>query len=340
MAFSVTLKNLGAFAAASNLQLFLRKTSDNSLLNAGGDTGVDASSIGSFTWTVAEDRPAEQMLARIYEGSTETAANIVIDSVLNVGFTEIGQEAAALDSAARVKLHGTQDDYAPLKSSDYTAPLTAAATRTALGMSAADLDTQLDAILAAASAGAGTGARLVTITVNDGTTVLQNAVVRLTEGGNTYRALTNVSGVATFNVDDATYSVAISKVGYSYAGTTIVVNGVEIATYSMTAINVTPGSGDLTTGYLTCLDELGAAEANVAVRCQLVQVPTSGTGYAYDSTVQIDTSAANGLVEFPMIKGARYLVWRGSIKPPEGIAPILISASAGSTTALGSLIGP
>lgn len=247
--------------------------------------------------------------------------------------------AVELDSAARVKLHGTQDDYAPLKSSDYTAPLTAAATRTALGMSAADLDTQLDAILAAASAGAGTGARLVTITVNDGATVLQNAVVRLTEGGNTYRALTNVSGVATFNVDDATYSVAISKVGYSYAGTTIVVNGVETATYSMTAINVTPGSGDLTTGYLTCLDELGAAEASVAVRCQLVQIPSSGTGFAYDSTVQVETSAANGLVEFPMVKGCRYLIWRGSIKPPAGIVPVLISASAGSTTALGSLIG-
>ena len=250
-----------------------------------------------------------------------------------------GIPTAALDSAARVKLHGTQDDYAPLKSSDYTAPLTAAATRTALGMSAADLDTQLDAILAAASAGAGTGARLVTITVNDGTTVLQNAVVRLTEGGNTYRALTNVSGVATFNVDDATYAVAISKVGYSYAGTTIVVNGVETATYSMTAINVTPGSGDLTTGYLTCLDELGAAEASVAVRCQLVQVPSSGTGFAYDSTVQVETSSANGLVEFPMVKGCRYLIWRGSIKPPAGIVPVLISASAGSTTALGSLIG-
>ena len=244
-----------------------------------------------------------------------------------------------LDPAARVKLHGTQDDYAPLKSSDYTAPLNAAATRTALGMSAADLDTQLDAILAAASASAGTGARLVTITVNDGTTVLQNAVVRLTEGGNTYRALTNVSGVATFNVDDATYAVAISKVGYSYAGTTIVVNGVETATYSMTAINVTPGSGDLTTGYLTCLDELGAAEANVSVRCQLVQIPSSGTGFAYDSTVQVETSAANGLVEFPMVKGCRYLIWRGSIKPPAGIVPVLISASAGSTTALGSLIG-
>jgi len=104
MAFSVTLKNLGAFAAASNLQLFLRKTSDNSLLNTGGDTGSDASSIGSFTWTVAEDRPAEQMLARIYEGSTETAANIVIDSVLNVGFTEIGAEAMELDSATALQI--------------------------------------------------------------------------------------------------------------------------------------------------------------------------------------------------------------------------------------------
>jgi hypothetical protein len=246
---------------------------------------------------------------------------------------------AELDSSARVKLHGTQDDYAPLKASDYTAPLTAASTRTALGMSAADLDTQLDAILAAASAGAGTGARTVTITVNDGTTVLQNAVVRFTEGSNTYRAITNASGVATFNLDDATYTVAISKVGYSFAGTTMIVNGPEAATYSMTAINVTPGTGDLTTGYLTCLDEEGAAERNVTVRCQLVQVPSSGTGFAYDSAPQIATSGADGLVEFPMIKGARYLVWRGSVKPPQGITPILISASAGSTTALGSLIG-
>jgi hypothetical protein len=266
-----------------------------------------------------------------------TVANRTIAVSATTG--KVTAEAVELDSSARVKLHGTQDDYAPLKASDYTAPLTAAGTRTALGMSTADMDQQLDAILAAASAGAGTGARLVTITVNDGTNVLQNAVVRLTEGSNTYRALTNVSGVATFNVDDATYAVAISKVGYSYAGTTIVVNGVETATYSMSAINVTPGSGDLTTGYLTCLDELGAVEENVSVRCQLVQIPNSGTGFAYDSAVQIGTSGADGVVEFPMIKGARYLVWRGSIKPPQGITPILISASAGSTTALGSLIG-
>lgn len=115
MPTTVTLKNLGAFAGATNLQLFLRKTSDNTLLAAGGDTGVDVDSIGSFAWTIAEDIPAEQLLARIYEGSTETAANIVIDSVLNVGFTEIGQEAAELNADTRVKLDATQPDYAPMK---------------------------------------------------------------------------------------------------------------------------------------------------------------------------------------------------------------------------------
>lgn len=314
----------------------------------GGTAGTFASGIPDVkTASIATDAVnaaalAANAVAEIQSGLATAAHQTLIKAKTDqLTFTTENKvdSTAVLDPSARVKLHGTQDDYAPLKASDYTAPLNAASTRTALGMATADLDTQLDAILAAASAGAGTGARTVTITVNDGTNVLQNAVVRFTEGSNTYRAITNASGVATFNLDDATYTVAVSKVGYYYAGTTMVVNGTETATYSMTAVNVTPGTGDLTTGYLTCLDEEGAAEQGVSVRCQVVQVPASGTGFAYDSAVQLATSDADGLVEFPMVKGARYLVWRGSIKPPQGITPILISASAGSTTALGSLIG-
>jgi hypothetical protein len=221
MAFSVTLKNLGAFAAASNLQLFLRKTSDNTLLNSAGDTGSDPDSIGSFTWTIAEDRPAEQMLARIYEGSTETAANIIIDSVLNVGFTEIGAEAAVLDSDAQAMVTA----FNAMRSGNvFTAPALANAPT--------------------GGSGSGTGARTVTITVNDGTTVLENAIVRMTEGANSFTALTNSSGVAVFNLDDATYTVAVTKPGYSYSGTSLVVNGTETATYSMTAISISnPTSG-------------------------------------------------------------------------------------------------
>lgn len=86
--------------------------------------------------------------------------------------------------------------------------------------------------------GSGSGARTVTITVNDGTTVLENCIVRLTEGANTFTALTNSIGVAVFNLDDATYTVGITKPGYTYSGTSLVVNGDEAETYSMTAISI------------------------------------------------------------------------------------------------------
>jgi hypothetical protein len=69
------------------------------------------------------------------------------------------------------------------------------------------LSDQIDGL----SASTGSGARTVTITVNDGTTALQNARVRLTEGANTYTGNTNASGVIVFNVDDATYTVGITK---------------------------------------------------------------------------------------------------------------------------------
>ena len=180
-----------------------------------------------------------------------TAANIIIDSVLNVGFTEIGAEAAELDSSSL---------------------------RSALGMSAADLDAQLDAILA----GAGTGARTVTITVNDGTTALQNAVVRLTEGSNTFRALTNASGVAVFNLDDATYTVAVTKSGYTYAGTTMVVNGTETATYSMTATNVaSPTNPDLSAIEVLCLDEDFAAASGIDVDFRMASVAAGDQNRAH-----------------------------------------------------------
>jgi hypothetical protein len=71
------------------------------------------------------------------------------------------------------------------------------------------LSDQIDVV--GSGSGTGTGARTVVVTVNDGTTVLQNAAVRLTEGANSFKGLTNVSGVVTFNVDDATYTVGITK---------------------------------------------------------------------------------------------------------------------------------
>jgi len=176
--------------------------------------------------------------------------------------------------------------------------------RSALGMSAADLDSQLDAILAA-SGGAGTGARTITITVNDGTTALQNAVVRLSEGLNTYRTLTNASGVAVFNVDDATYTVAVTKSGYTYAGTTLIVNGTETATYSMTAVSVTPPTNpDLSAVVVLCLGTNFEAEAGVTIDLRIVTFPSGSTNTAYPGLKQTATSNGSGIATLYAPKGS------------------------------------
>lgn len=80
----------------------------------------------------------------------------------------------------------------------------------------------------------GTGARTVTITIDDGVSPLQNATVRMTEGANTYIATTNSSGVAVFNMNDATYVISIAKSGYTFSGASLVVSTDVSHTYSMT----------------------------------------------------------------------------------------------------------
>ena len=193
------------------------------------------------------------------------------------------------------------------------AELDSSSLRSALGMSAADLDAQLDAILAAASAGAGTGARTVTITVNDGTTALQNAVVRLTEGSNTFRALTNASGVATFNLDDATYTVAVTKSGYTYAGTTLVVDGTETATYSMTAVSVTPPTNpDLSAIEVLCLDEDFAAASGIDVDFRMASVAAGDQNRAHPGAKKTVTSNGSGIARFEGPQGATIEWKRGT----------------------------
>ena len=281
---TITLQALDL--SGETLTMFLRKA-DGSLLNTGGDAMTEAGSTGVFTAILAESRTGLGPLAvRICSGS-ETADNLLYDGFLVEGTTVI-------DSVMRAELDSSS-------------------LRSALGMSAADLDAQLDAILAAASAGAGTGARTVTITVNDGTTALQNAVVRLTEGSNTFRALTNASGVATFNLDDATYTVAVTKSGYTYAGTTLVVDGTETATYSMTAVSVTPPTNpDLSAIEVLCLDEDFAAASGIDVDFRMASVAAGDQNRAHPGAKKTVTSNGSGIARFEGPQGATIEWKRGT----------------------------
>jgi len=186
--------------------------------------------------------------------------------------------------------------------------------------------------------GSGTGARTVTITVNDGTNPLQNAIVRLTEGANEFTARTNASGVTSppFNVDDATYTVSISKAGYSYSGTTLVVNGTETVTYSMTAISVTPSTGNFTTAYLTVFGRDGAVSAGTTVRLQIVRLGTSYSGAAYNGEIRSEVSGVDGVVQFLNVpKDSEILIWIGEKKTKSTTS---VPSTAGSTFALPSIV--
>lgn len=86
----------------------------------------------------------------------------------------------------------------------------------------------------------GSGAFLVTVTVSDThATLVPNANVRLTNGINSYVALSNSSGVASFSLDGATYSRSITKSGYTFTPDSITVSASDNFNAVITA-NVIP----------------------------------------------------------------------------------------------------
>lgn len=183
--------------------------------------------------------------------------------------------------------------------------------------------------------GTGTGARTVTITVDDGTNPLENARVRVTSGAETYVTSTDVSGAAVFNLDDATWVVSITKPGYTFAGASLVVNGTETVTYSMSLVVITPSSVDKVTGYWTVLDETGSAAASVVVTIKARQPLRGGSGLIHDAGERTVTSNGSGLVQFTnLIPGWRYAV----VANDDYVADFVVPADAVTSVELGSIV--
>lgn len=183
--------------------------------------------------------------------------------------------------------------------------------------------------------GTGTGARTVTITVNDGAAVLQNATVRLSQGVENYVGKTNSSGVIVFAVDDATWDVAITKSGYRFTPTTLVVDGTETRTYSMTARAFTPSEADKVTGYWTVLDEEGNPAVGVVVKVNAVLQPTGAEGIIHFKTTRSSTTGANGVAEFVnMLPGWTYNVSLDG----QTLSQITIDSAATGNVSLGSCV--
>lgn len=177
---------------------------------------------------------------------------------------------------------------------------------TATAAAVADVQTAVDGL------SGGNGARTVAITITDtDDTPLESVRVRVTKGAESYVLSTNVSGVATFALDDGTWTVVATLSQYSFdndPAVELVVNGDETATYEMTQL-VTPSEDpDTVTGYLICYDAAGQPEAGVPITLRQTAYPSGSTGGAFSGVPRTVVSAAStGLVEFTgLFVGAQY----------------------------------
>ena len=113
------------------------------------------------------------------------------------------------------------------------------------------------------SVGLGAGENAVTLTVDDGTDPLPGATVaiRASAGGaNVYRVVTDSLGQVTVNLDDGTYYVQCSLVGYSHVEESLAVStNPQSATVSMSGISVpAPDDPDLVRLYIVQRTVAGA----------------------------------------------------------------------------------
>lgn len=176
---------------------------------------------------------------------------------------------------------------------------------------AGSVDEHLDDILEATTGGSsGSGAHLVTVTVDDGTDPIEGAWVRMyLDVANNFVLQTDASGQATFSLDSGTYQVGITKAGYSFTPENAVIAGAAALPYSMTVNVITPSDPGFTTVYSVVYDETGQVEEGVNIYCQAVS--SDVVGVVLDETVRTAVSQANGLVQFPnTIKGVVYRFWR------------------------------
>jgi len=177
------------------------------------------------------------------------------------------------------------------------------------------------------------------ITVNDGTDALESATVRFTKGATSISASTDSSGEINsgsgFSLDDGTWTVAISLSGYSFTPTTLVVDGNEDETYSMSVISIPASNPGFTTGYLYTYDELGVVEEDAIVQIKFYSI--TGTGISPDTKVRSGTSSATGLVSFTnLFVGATYKIRRGEDRVWKEVT---IPSTAGSSYAITNVWG-
>lgn len=211
----------------------------------------------------------------------------------------------------------------------------------------AQIDAQLSSTHGAGawgSSGSGTGANVVTVTVDNGLPdePIERASVTATQAGVIRgRGITDAAGQVVLNLNDGTYDVAITADGFTFDGDTLVVSGASSGTYSMDALSITPSNPGQTTGFSRTYDDEGNLEAGVVVTCRLISLDEDTTGVIGTDTVRSATSNGSGLVQFTnLFLGATYEFMRRTDEDTDATGFVhTIPTDADATYELPPIIG-
>lgn len=129
----------------------------------------------------------------------------------------------------------------------------------------------------------GNGANTIIVPVTDGTNALQNITVSLALNSITYRAITNSSGLATFNLDNGIYTRAAFYPGYNFGGDSVVIStNATLSTVVMNKLVATQPSAGFVRLY-GYINDLGL-QATTGVE---MIVTASGCSPSYNGIVYI-----------------------------------------------------
>jgi hypothetical protein len=247
------------------------------------------------------------------------------------GLTDLGGMSTAMKAEVNAEADTALTDYdGPTK-----AEMDAAHSLLATSGDLAVVDGIVDNILL--DTWTGTGARSAIIRVNDGTSVIQNAKVRMTLNAESYLSTTDVNGdTGTFGLEnDGTWNVTITAPGYQSQVTTLAIStniaaGDQI--YSLTENVITAPSDPSLCRIGAYVQFNGAAEEGATFKSLLsgrnlttdgivvnqnTSALTNSSGYAYLDLIRQDQFVdGSGIYELSLINAKGRLIFKTSSAIP------------------------
>jgi hypothetical protein len=285
----------------------------------GKDLSIDASGNYSGSLTAAERTAiaAAVEAAILNEGDGQAVQQAIVNKINATDTNLAGLTLSAIAAAVWDALTSgmtTASSIGKLILDNLNAAITTRPT-------AAEIETQLSGTHGSGAwggaASTGTGAFSVIVHVTDGTINLPNARVRVSGGPTAASGFTASTGLITLGLDGGTYTLVVTKGGYTYTPTpqTVAADGtIDVVMTAATTPTTTPTQ---CTGQLVTKDGQGNLAPGVDVHFGFVSWNGTG-GVSFPKESFNGTSDGGGLLQEAFEQNARYWGRRDASNGQEG----------------------